>query len=762
MRALSAPRAGWEGTALCCRGVRSAAAADPARRAWPRRAERPLPPRATAGPEEGSTALEAGSPPPSPELSAAAAPRYLRAPLAAGSDVRHDGPVVLASTLPAGAAVRAGGDVVVMGRVEGAAYAAGAGSMVVAALGFGRGAAVSVGGVAAAEVPVVAAPQMALLEGGRVVFKPLPGAALSAAPEAAGQGLVSQLLPAASLALGAALIAVPSTALGSLIGGGAEGVVAALLESALFGYILLQGAGLLAEGSELLLEVVDPGIIGGVLLPVLGALPDALIILNAGLKGSREMAQEQLAVGMGTLAGSTVLLLSLGWGLSVLLGRCDLSESGRALDKTLTRGFDLNRTGVTTEDDVRRGALILAASALLYGIVQVPAFLGFSESPQAALTGAVVCTAAAVAYVVYSVASPELQRRKIDAARKRRLRLYVVKALAERTVAAPRLGALVDPSGRVNTATLRNVFEEFDTDRSGSIDAAEVQALLLGLQLGGENGPPGLSADRETTAAFFAEMDLDNDSQITFQEFERCMQKWVAAKLAAAAGAGGDGAFTSLLDPRQGGATAALLADLPPADIAQLRATAAAVEAEPPDEAAEDMAGEEGQGGVALPRSQLLLRAGAMLAGGVALCAVFSDPLVESLTNLSRASGIAPFFVGFVLTPLASNSSEFVSSLRFAARKRITNMSLTLAQLYGAATLNNTLCLGLFLYVVWARQLPWVYSSEVTVIVTCSLLLGALGYSRTTFKAKWALPTMALYPLSLLAVHLLDTKLGWQ
>lgn len=65
------------------------------------------------------------------------------------------------------------------------------------------------------------------------------------------------------------------------------------------GYILLQGAGLLSGGSELLLEVVDPGIIGGVLLPCLGALPDALIVLNSGLKGSQEEAAEQLAVGMG-------------------------------------------------------------------------------------------------------------------------------------------------------------------------------------------------------------------------------------------------------------------------------------------------------------------------------------------------------------------------------------------------------------------------------------------------------------------------------
>lgn len=29
-------------------------------------------------------------------------------------------------------------------------------------------------------------------------------------------------------------------------------------------------------------------------------------------------------------------------------------------------------------------------------------------------------------------------------------------------------------------------------------------------------------------------------------------------------------------------------------------------------------------------------------------------------------------------------------------------------------------------------------------------------------QTKWALPAIALYPLSLLAVQLLDTQLGWQ
>jgi hypothetical protein len=50
----------------------------------------------------------------------------------------------------------------------------------------------------------------------------------------------------------------------------------------------------------------------------------------------------------GTLAGSSVLLLSLAWGFSVLLGRCDLNEQGVAIDKKHTRGWDLTRTGGCT------------------------------------------------------------------------------------------------------------------------------------------------------------------------------------------------------------------------------------------------------------------------------------------------------------------------------------------------------------------------------------------------------------------------------
>lgn len=36
----------------------------------------------------------------------------------------------------------------------------------------------------------------------------------------------------------------------------------------------------LSAGSELLLEILGPGIVGGLFLPILGALPDAMLILG--------------------------------------------------------------------------------------------------------------------------------------------------------------------------------------------------------------------------------------------------------------------------------------------------------------------------------------------------------------------------------------------------------------------------------------------------------------------------------------------------
>lgn len=65
-----------------------------------------------------------------------------------------------------------------------------------------------------------------------------------------------------------------------------------------------------------------------------------LFSLVSGLSGSKETAQSQVSVGMGLLAGSTVLLLTIIWGTCVIVGKCDI-EGSIAIDSQDTRGFSL-------------------------------------------------------------------------------------------------------------------------------------------------------------------------------------------------------------------------------------------------------------------------------------------------------------------------------------------------------------------------------------------------------------------------------------
>jgi len=53
------------------------------------------------------------------------------------------------------------------------------------------------------------------------------------------------------------------------------------------------------------------------------------MVLFSGF-GPADQVQESLKVGMGALAGSSALALSLAFGIMVLVGRVDLGEDGKA------------------------------------------------------------------------------------------------------------------------------------------------------------------------------------------------------------------------------------------------------------------------------------------------------------------------------------------------------------------------------------------------------------------------------------------------
>lgn len=87
------------------------------------------------------------------------------------------------------------------------------------------------------------------------------------------------------------------------------GFVQVLFLAAAYAQVLFVASNMISDGSELLLLVPAlAGIVGSVVLPVLGAVPDGAIVLFSGLGPD---AQDQLNVGVGALAGSTIMLLTM-------------------------------------------------------------------------------------------------------------------------------------------------------------------------------------------------------------------------------------------------------------------------------------------------------------------------------------------------------------------------------------------------------------------------------------------------------------------
>lgn len=73
-------------------------------------------------------------------------------------------------------------------------------------------------------------------------------------------------------------------------------------------------------------------------------------------------------------------------------------------------------------------------------------------------------------------------------------------------------------------------------------------------------------------------------------------------------------------------------------------------------------------------------KAALLLLLGTLLAAAFADPLVDAVDNFSDATSIPSFFISFIALPVATNSSESVSAIIFASRKKLRSASLTFSE----------------------------------------------------------------------------------
>ncbi|PRQ31085.1 putative sodium/calcium exchanger membrane region, EF-hand domain pair [Rosa chinensis] len=484
----------------------------------------------------------------------------------------------------------------------------------------------------------------------------------------------------------------------------------------------------LTNGSELLLEILGPGIIGGLFLPILGALPDAMLILVSGLSGSTETAQDQVSVGMGLLAGSTVMLITVVWGSCVFIGKCDI-ENNIAVDNKDTKKLSLTGSGVSTDIWTSYSAIIMAVSVIPFIVVQLPQLLSSTYLRQlAVLIGLVFSLALLISYCMYQVFTPWIQRRRFAYVKHKHIISGLLKQLKMRA-----LGKLLDDNGELNEGVITKLFHTIDVDKDKSISPSELRALIVGIRF------DEIELDEDDAVEkVMKDFDTTRDSLISLDEFKAGVQKWLnEAKRAGKSTSNSGSHAEKFLDDFH----------------------------EQTKKEHDLIVGEEDQSdeiveGVDNPK-KTSIKAGLMLLAGTLIAAAFADPLVDAVDNFSDATSIPTFFISFIALPLATNSSEAVSAIIFASRKKKRSASLTFSELYGAVTMNNVLCLSVFLALVYVRGLTWDFSAEVLVIVIVCVVMGVFGSLRTTFPLWTTSIAYLLYPFSLVLVYVLDYIFGW-
>jgi len=548
---------------------------------------------------------------------------------------------------------------------------------------------------------------------------------------------------------------------------GATGLFWLLLS---YGYILYVSSKLIAEGSDLLLLVPSvAGIVGSVILPILGAVPDGAIMLFSGL-GPIAEAQETLSVGVGALAGSTIMLLTVPWCLSVFAGRVDIEDGAPRYNKTpklapnKTVFHALFHTGVKIAHEARVGALIMMATTLPYFIIQIPA--SFLHGPPQviaagektwALLGFLVCVAGFVSYLILQVKSAERGDDKLK-------RVEVMrKLIAEGTVSLT--GAMRDTmlqemkknpdegsqvalkSGYQSIADtpwpskemsdymkplLSEAFAKYDKDGNKELDKSEFATFLKDFN---EDISP------EDYHILFDKVDKDNDGTISFDEFMDACYFLILANLRKAE------SITVAADPEN---LSASIVECTVRDID------VGEDGDESDEEAEDVPKKMANLSPEKQQAAIIKSALLQLSLGTALVLIFSDPMVDIMSEISARAGLKPFYVSFCLAPIASNASELIASMFYASKKTRKSMAVSISALEGAACMNNTFCLSIFMGLIYFRGLAWQYSAETISIVVVQVVLGVFVQFRTYMTAWHSLLILSMFPLSLLLVAFLE------
>ncbi|XP_027342945.1 sodium/calcium exchanger NCL1-like [Abrus precatorius] len=622
-------------------------------------------------------------------------------------------------------------------------------------------------------------------------------------------------------------------------------------------YLLFHGESYLANGGEQIFKILGPGIFGASAFHIIGALPESLILLVSGLVSSREIAQEYGFTGVGLLAGSSILLLTVVWGSCVIAGSQEfVHDSLRSNSVHRSLKVLLTGCGIVTDLETSYTARIMVFSVIPLAIMQIPTFFQFSSGPRSMtlVVALVISTIFLLLYFIYQIFEPWVQKRRLEYVKHDHLILRILEHVQKNT-----LQRILTKNGTPNVSAIRRLYREIDPEGSSGISAAKVKDLLL------RNKVTETNMDEEKEIKEVLEIfDLDGDQKITREEFVSGFTKWLdqtkhaldkqyfsrkslkeiyqvfgpwienkrkehegkkqliseilrhvqsemVGNLLTADGKPNEYAIRRLFEKIDSNrdncishselrelimnikfvkfsmeveeAVALVIEELDldkdriineeefVAGFQKWLSSTSAPAIESDSESQEDiyqtweeadMVVEEKQSKAVIDKSLWAwFKAITYVVLGIAMLSILAEPLIESVHNFSNSAGLHPFFISFILVPLATNAREATSAIKEAKHKKPRTISLAISEIYGGVFMNNILGFFALSVLIYVREITWEFSAELLVVAIVCAITGLTASFHSIFPLWSSFCAILLYPLSLVLVFVLDHVLNY-
>ncbi|KAI3973718.1 hypothetical protein MKX01_031138 [Papaver californicum] len=304
-----------------------------------------------------------------------------------------------------------------------------------------------------------------------------------------------------------------------------------LFQIVVYEYLLFLGERYVTEGSELVFQIL-PGIFGDSVFEILGAFHEAIMIVVAGLSKSKEIAEEKVLTGVGLLAGSTVLLLTLVWGTCVIVGKNEiLSDDSITNLKRRNNRLAAKRPlfskirsyitdyGITTDRETSLTSRIMILSIVPFMLIQIPELVIKLSYVRDIITVFTLGVSIAIffLYFLYQAFQPWIQVRRLEYVKLEYIMTNFLKHVEKQAA-----GKLLAEDGSPNLPIIEGLFDKVDADGSNNISPDKFRELIREIKSDAK-----YMDERDIIDEVTREFDEDADQLISKDEFVKGFAKWV-------------------------------------------------------------------------------------------------------------------------------------------------------------------------------------------------------------------------------------------